>query len=272
MFHQLSKQYEDLYQQHLESFQRRLARTFPISSKYTDFYPSIGVPADQPVEFLVYGQAVGGWQPEHDHSQPVPSDRVEISKDWSNGRIESDSPLDWVNVQWSKYGPERWSGQRSMYIKNFGDYTPSRSFFWNVITRLITTRCQLHDLDWDWTTKLVWSNLYKIAPQDGDWKPNPSDADCVLQRPEAVWLVKKELEELKPKYCIVITNDEWWAHFRKGIGTKVLETLKDSFVQSVEQFGTSRIVVTKRPFVGSAKAAVEEISKYLPTPEKEVVR
>ena len=271
MFKQLSKQYDDLYQQHLESFQQKLVATFPIITHYTDFFPSIGVPKGGSVDFLMYGQSIGGWQKELDYSKSVPKDRVAQSKAYSNGQYRNDSPLDWVNVMWSKYGKDRWEGQRSMYIESFGSYNPSRSFFWKVITRTIAKQCQLQDSDWSWTEKLVWSNLYKIAPQFGSHKPNPSEADRILQRPEAVHLVRMELEELQPKYCVVITNDLWWSHFRKGLGSKVLETPKRSVIESVEQYGSTRIVVTKRPFVGSSDTFVKAICEYLPSASKKVL-
>jgi hypothetical protein len=114
---------------------------------------------------------------------------------------------------------------------------------------------------WAWTEKLVWSNLYKIAPQDGKAR-NPDEGERILQRPECVHLVEQELEEIRPKYCIVYTNDSWWAPFRKGLRTETLKTLNTGFVERVERWEDTRIVVVKRARVGS-RAAVDHVLEHL---------
>ena len=262
MYRALSAHYDQLYQEHLEAFQRRLVTTFPESTKYTDFYPSIGVPAKKPVEFLFYGQAVGGWQPEHDYVTLLPDNRVGISREYSNKPYATDSPLNWVNVMWSKRAPDKWEGQRQAYSQAFGTYNPSRSLFWQVITYMIQRKCGIESSSWAWTEKLVWSNLYKIAPQVS----NPDEADRILQRPECVGLVEQELVELEPKYCVVLTNDAWWSHFRRGLKTVPVSKPTDGIVESVERFGSTTIVVVKRPRMGSYKKTVELILPFLSDP------
>lgn len=263
MRHTLSPVYDARYQQHLLAFQQRLRDTFGQQHWYTDFYPSIGVPADKPVDLLVYGQAVGGWLPELDYSKHIPEGRVHESRDYSNDTANPHTPLDWVNFMWSRNVPQEVAARREAHIARYGDYTPSRSFFWQVTTYFMQEKFQLKKPYWAWAERTVWSNLYKIAPQKGKWHPNPSDEDCVLQRPECVRLVELELRELKPTYCLVITNDEWWAHFRTGLGTKELERPKDGPVQSVEEIGSTRIVVCTRPYVGNYKAHVQRILECL---------
>lgn len=263
MRHALSPQYDALYQQHLLAFQQRLRDTYGQQHWFTDFYPSIGVPQDKPVDLLVYGQAVGGWLPELDYRQPIPEGRVNESRDYCNDPASPHTPLDWVNFMWSKNVPQEVAARREAHVARYGAYTPSRSFFWQVTTYFMQEKFQLKKPYWDWAGRTVWSNLYKIAPQQGDKHPNPSDEDCVLQRPECVRLVELELRELKPTYCLVLTNDDWWAHFRTGLRTTELERPKDGPVQSVEEFGNTRIVVCTRPYVGNYKAHVERILEYL---------
>ncbi|MCB9164009.1 MAG: hypothetical protein H6592_06200 [Flavobacteriales bacterium] len=263
MRHTLSPHYDALYQQHLLTFQQRLRDTYGQQHYYTDFYPSIGVPRDKPVDLLVYGQAVGGWLPELDYRQPIPEGRVNESRDYSNDPANPHTPLDWVNLMWSKYVADEHADRRKAHVERYGAYTPSRSFFWLVTTYFMQQRFALAPNDWSWAERVAWSNLYKIAPQQGDKHPNPSEEDCVLQRPECVRLVELELRELQPAYCLVLTNDEWWAHFRTGLGTKELERPREGPVQSVEQFGNTRIVVTKRPYVGRYKEHVQRILEFL---------
>lgn len=266
MRHTLSSQYDTLYQEHLLAFQRRRANAYCEPKKYTDFYPSIGVPKEKPVEFILYGQSVGGWQAEHDYSTPLAMQHVDRSRDYSNDHFPDRSPLDWVNAMWSKgYWSRLDPEEREYYFNRFGDYRSS-SPFWQLIWKVIARKCSLGEEDNSWTERLVWSNLYKIAPQDGREHPNPSEEDRVLQRPECVGLVEQELRELRPKYCIVYTNDSWWAPFRKGLMRGLEEVpLKerlDGFVQRVEQWEDTRIVVVKRSKVASNKA-VDDILKCL---------
>lgn len=263
MYSKLSPQYDRLYQEHLVAFQKRLCITYPQATTYTDFYTSLGVPASEPVEFLVYGQAVGGWQKEHDYQLAVPTERVATSRVYSNATYSKDSPLDWVNRMWDKQGRVGLDDLGVKYYADFGSYSPSRSFFWQVITFLIQQKCNIKPNEWNWTEKLVWSNLYKIAPQSGSRCTNPTDADCILQRPECVGLVEQELRELKPKYCVVLTNDPWWAPFRTGLRTEPVAKPNDGVVESVELFGETTIVVTKRPRVGSYRKFVEQIMPHL---------
>jgi hypothetical protein len=81
----------------------------------------------------------------------------------------------------------------------------------------------------------------------------------------SIELVKKEIREINPRYCIVITNDSWWEPFRKKLQTKQLTLPKstDSVIESVETFENTKIIVTTRPFAGSSNIHVEEILKYL---------
>lgn len=261
MYQELSSDYDAFYQAHLNAFGRRLKETYCDHTKYTDFYPSLGVKAGEPVEFILYGQSVGGWIKEHDYAIPVPSDRVVQSRAYSNRYHADHSPLDWVNVLWTKQSREQLDPAGKAFYKPFGSYNPGRSPFWQLIVRVVQQHCGLPRASWAWTEKLVWSNLYKIAPQDGKaWNPDPGQR--ILQRPEAVHLVEQEFKELRPRYCIVYTNDSWWAPFRKGLRTETLKVPKAGFVERVERWGDTRIVVVKRARVGS-KAAVDHVMEHL---------
>lgn len=257
MYRKLSEQYDKRYQEHLVAFRRRLLETYTPDTTYTDFYPSMGVRTGEPVEFILYGQAVGGWQKEHNYRSPVPDDRTAGSREYSNSHYGDHSPLDWVNVLRYKSTREGLDKAGKEFYKPFGEYNPAQSPFWQLITRVIRSYYGIGDQEWSWAEKLVWSNLYKIAPQSGKaW--NPDEGMRVLQRPECVHLMEQELRELQPKYCIVYTGDNWWAPFRIGLQTEMVWTPREvRYVESVERWGSTRIVVVKRERVGSRDAAAE---------------
>jgi len=260
-YHKLSAQYDALYRTHLEAFKERLAHTYCDYTKYTDFYPSIGVQSGKPVEFILYGQSVGGWQREHDYQERVPEDRVAKSNDYSNDRYADHSPLDWVNVLRAKRNLAELDEAGREFYKPFGHYNPGKSPFWQLIMGVIREKYGIEQSSWSWTDNLVWSNLYKIAPQDGKCY-NPDEGERILQRPECVGLVEQELRELRPKYCIVYTNDAWWAPFRKGLRTELLKAPAEGHVQRVERWEETKIIVVKRARVGS-RAAVDHVLEYL---------
>src|SRR5690606_25741063 len=128
---------------------------------------------------------------------------------------EKHTPLDLVNVTWTK---SLWKEHRenAMKAKFYGeaDYFYYRSFFWNLAYRLISDYYGFErDSNWEWSTKMVWSNLYKIAP-DG---ANPDEEEKKFQNEYSIKLFQKELDELKPKYCIIPTNEKWWLPFKEVI-------------------------------------------------------
>ena len=141
-------------------------------------------------------------------------------------------------------------------------YSTFRSFFWNVTYKLI---CRYYDLDknsWDWSRKLVWSNLYKIAPAEGK---NPNEEECSWRKKISIELIKNEIEEIKPKFCIVLTNDSWWKPFRDKLKTEVLthSKLKKGIIQSIELYNGTKIIVTTRPYSGNSANHVNEILELI---------
>lgn len=265
-YRELSAAYDNAYQAHLEAFQRRLPCTFSEQRRYTDFYPSIGVEEGTRTDVLVYGQAVGGWLPELDYSKLIPPKRVEESRRYSNEHLPGHSPLDWVNVLWADGTLNKRSPKVQAYYEGREKgYRAWSSFFWQTTIALMQHRLRItDDEEWGWHKGLVWSNLYKIAPQDYSLKDekvkaNPTESDRVLQRPEAVDLVRMELDELRPKLCVVLTNDTWWAPFRRGLPTRSIQAPLGESLECVERYQDTRIVVVKRLRGMSYKKTVQDI-------------
>ncbi|MBK9597361.1 MAG: hypothetical protein IPO60_03280 [Flavobacteriales bacterium] len=58
----------------------------------------------------------------------------------------------------------------------------------------------------------------KIAPAEGG---NPDMSEYAAHEPKAVELFQLELDELKPKYAIVLTNWEWAEPFINHLGIEL---------------------------------------------------
>lgn len=254
----LSANYHELFLKNIKEFMKSNNRF----DDYGVFYPLI---AKKDADFLVYGQAVNGWSITTNKNKPIGYDFVLDTITHSNrcfiDKKVKHSPLDWVNVYWSKQTYNEFvitKKRRNFY--NPVNYTCSRSFFWNVVYKLINKYYGFDENIWDWSKKLVWSNLYKIAPAEG---LNPNADEIAVQQPLSIELVKRELEEIKPKYCIVLTNYSWWEAFAAALKTKKIDAPKDGIIESVEQYKNTKIIVTTRPFAGSSNMHIEKILEHI---------
>lgn len=260
VYNQLTAAYDQLFIQHINEFKEQSEK----NRKYAAFYPVFGTTENEPAEFLIYGQAVKGWGSVFNTSEELDENAfLREAILYSNDRYKekNHSPLDWVNVYWSQSGYSKLittAAEKDFYPSL--SYSTARSFFWNVIYKLICRYYKLDENSWDWAKKIVWSNLYKIAPAE---MRNPDDDECRWQETGSVALIKRELDEIKPRFCIVITNDAWWQPFRTHLKTTVLHKQKDDMIESVETYGKTRIIVTTRPFAGNSDKHASRILELL---------
>ena len=267
IYNKFSEEYDELFIKNIIQFQEKNKTSKDEDSKrnYAVFYPSFGMRKEEPCDFLIYGQAVNGWNSEfnmNDSKLKIQKDRLQNALKFSNEFYseENHNPLDWVNVYWSKGYYNKFA--KSITAKNFYEemsYQAFRSFFWNVAYKLICKYYPLNFETLDWTKKMVWSNLYKITGQNR----NPYYKEQLFQRDISTELVKKEIEELKPKYCIVLTNEDWWKPFREKLKTTQLENSIGSPILSVEMYLNTKIVLTTRPYRGSSDKHVSQILKLI---------
>ena len=177
------------------------------------------------------------------------------------------SPLDWVNVRWSNatFNSIIADEDAKAFYTDGGNYRTFRSFFWKVTFKLT---CDYYGLDresWEWAKKIAWSNLYKIA-EDGS---NPNYFLREQQLTTSAKLVRQEIEEIKPKYCIILTNYEWWQPFQKLLGTTSLPFDKSlENIVSVEKYYDTKLIVTTRPRFGSGENHVRQILTLLQENDK----
>ncbi len=257
-----SAKYDELYAQNIIEFQKRTLGSGIQEGDYVDFYPSLGSKAIQETEFLILGQAVNGWGSGFSLNQTIDQAKVAESIASSNcfRGSKGHSPLDWVNVQRTNSIYDEICIDEEARAFYSGTYRTYRSFFWNVAYKLI---CDYYHIDrgsWEWSKKMVWSNLYKIAPHEA----NPNFEQQAFQQPIAAELIRQEIEELNPKFCIVLTNLAWWEPFQELLGTTTVssDNLPPDIV-SLEKYRNTTIVVTTRPRFGNGEGHVKQILEVI---------
>jgi hypothetical protein len=263
IYNRFSEEYHLTYLKNIQSFQAEISIFTDEDWYYVDNYPSFGFKPDEGCDFIVYGQAPLGWGSGFSLKESVKPELVNESAQFSNKYLHDygHTPLDWVNVLWTNGTIESFTGNdevlKSFYVgDNPNSYRAYRSFFWNVIFKLISDYYDFDRGSMEWSKKLLWSNLCKIAPEDA----NPNEQEKKAQLTYGTELIRLEIEELKPKYCVVLTNDSWWEPFRVALKTQQL-TIPDNFpeIQSFEEYNGTKIIVTSRPRFGNSDEFVRQI-------------
>lgn len=261
-YNKLSKDYDSLYIQNISDFQKRKLEISTEDDYFVDFYPSFGIRDNEKSDFLVYGQAVNGWSSGFSLYDNMDNEKLNDSIKSSNKYLESQThtPLDWVNIQWSDSRYNEHCNKKDIADFYKGKYRAYRSFFWNVTYKLISDYYNIDRSGFDWARKLVWSNLYKIAPEGA----NPDWFCRNLQQPLSAELLKQEIKELKPKFCIVLTNLDWWLPFQEILQTQIIDFDKSlNEIVRLEIYDNTRIIVTNRPRFGNSDRFVEQILKLI---------
>jgi len=143
---------------------------------------------------------------------------------------QDECPLEWIHQA---------SNSGSVYNSN-------KSAFWRVIKNLSQVINKL-DASENWASKVVWSNLYKIAPSEGG---NPGDRLCEYQFENCNELLKSEIEEYQPKYIIFLTGDNWFDGFLSEhiyLNAKANTKWVDASGTLTLNGFTSKFVVAKHP-------------------------
>lgn len=268
VYNHLSEKYNEIFIDGIEEFYKKCIQEKMVDHEYYTFYPSFGVNKNEASEFLIVGQAVNGWDSGFYTGNKVIQSKMILTKSIEASNCYcleyNHTPLDWVNVKWSK---SLFEEHMKDEIKNkfYYDaknkfYSCSSSFFWNVTYKLI---CRYYGLDihgWDWSRKMVWTNLFKIAPVSG----NPDKKEQSFQLNFSIDLLKKEIEEINPKYCIVLTNLSWWESFGKGLKTRSLKVPENlTEIVSFEKYNNTKIIVTNRPRNGPSDEYVSQILELI---------
>jgi hypothetical protein len=202
------------YDRMLESISTFLPKS-ALEATLTAFWPRVG--AGWQGDLMVVGRAVNGWETA---GWPA-ADAADAT--WREERIrqlrslrpeEEGDPMRWVSQTWGR-ALSRAAGQT---------YSTPGSAFWRVIHRVAEGVGLGRDKPEDWPSKLVHSNLYKVAPwlEGGPATSasggNPSARLQHCQRDSAAKLLRDEISSFKPVRLLLLTGLDWAAPFLPVLG------------------------------------------------------
>jgi hypothetical protein len=245
-FSLFSEQYNKLFIENYQSFAENIKKSGTsdqINKDYSLFYPSCGSKDLKEIQFLIFGQATNGWTPtfKADNLRDgIFKEAIEFSNTTDEGEY---CPLDWINKRWSS---------DKLYQK----------FFFNVMYKLANRYNNRGNDDESWCKNVVWSNLMKISPAAGG---NPYGEEWSCQFEGAKKLFTQEIEEIRPKFAIVLTNWDWAENFvLNNEGFFIYEKHQGEFIQAQGTYKDStKIIVTRRPPVGNNEQCVDEIIQLI---------
>jgi hypothetical protein len=254
LFSFLSKEYDNLFVENIELFYKdNSIKNNYLDHEFSLFYPSFGTDKKEEIDFIIYGQATNGWLPKFSLSPKIDFKKLlNEAKEYSN-TIDESNPLDWVNINWSKTTKEEFINKNVII-----DYNVSKSFFWNVAYKLISDYYKIDRNSSKWSGKLAWSNLMKISPAE---RGNPDEPMKSAQIEGCRKLFFKELEEIQPKYAILLTNLSWAEGFINEI--KKINFRENSIIEWAGKYEKTLIIVTKRPFQGDSDYYAKEILEFI---------
>ncbi|MBY6204146.1 hypothetical protein [Halomonas denitrificans] len=153
-------------------------------------------------KLMVVGRAVNSWGKGYTPKQLTSSNRQDELIEqlfYDNGKCQ----MAWVNEE---------AGTDDRYNTN-------RSAFWQAI-RDISKKLGVWPEDEEdrWASRLVWSNLYKIALSAGG---NPSNKLCNLQESGCIGLLREEVRVYEPDLVLFLTGMTWAWPFMQGLGCRL---------------------------------------------------
>lgn len=152
---------------------------------------------------MVVGRAVNGWtegiRPDHLCASDEVSRYARLVQQSVAGSGEC--PMRWVTDSWGATE----------------GYNTRRSAFWRCI-RSVVQRLNIAEVEGaDWSSHLVWSNLYKISPAGGG---NPDGLLCDIQFGGCSELFDVELRTYRPSMVLFLTGDDWATSFLQAVNLR----------------------------------------------------
>ena len=200
------------------------------------FWPLRGAAYDG--RLLVIGRSVNGWV-----------------EDWTPRQLR-DEAVRRSAVAWMRANAEPEVGCRMRWVTDLwgarDGYSTSRSAFWRVLRRIVLSEPSGVEGE-HWSSHLVWTNLYKVAPGAG-WNPG---ADLQrAQRQSAIELLAMEIEEFAPTRILALTGN-WIDGFADGLGMRVAP--RPGLVESIGELMGRPCVVAKHPMGKPESPFVAEV-------------
>lgn len=233
----LDESYLDMFAKTYNQFRDTIAKNEKYDQAlYSMHYPSIGLRFGQGSGLLLIGRALNGWEPRFS-SKDANMEFLTNCNEYSKERLHSKRcPLQWLGEELSEAD---------------GKIVLKRSPFWQVAQGVVKGLYpQVKD---NWTHKIAWTNLYKIAPADGG---NPNTTEQNAQWPGVRYLLEMEILQLQPKHILFITGKEWAMPF---VGE--FEKYEGEYVQETGLLCGAKTVISIRPEQKLREAFVEEVLK-----------
>lgn len=209
------------------------------------FWPLRGAAYDG--SLLVIGRSVNGWVEDWTPRQL----RQPLIRHSAAEQMRADAePVGSCRMRWVT---DRWDARDG--------YNTHRSAFWRVLRQIVLRDPSHGANDDNWSSRLVWTNLYKVSPAAG-W--NPGGDLQRAQRSSAIELLRLELEEFTPRRVLALTGGGWMDPFSAGLGLRL--SPRSGLVERVGDLGSCAWVVAKHPmgkpearFVNEVLAAFAEL-------------
>ena len=215
-----------------EKFKKLLdktARNYEGKEQFTALFPVEGKLYKKHKDLMVVGRAINSWG-EEKYKMCWKNDT--LTEEIKNNIIsysKAENPIcsmKWIIDHWDKYCE--------------GGYYMNTSAFWRV-TKKILKELQITQSESNWSSYLVWTDLYKISYSEGG---NPSKSLMDAQYEECVSFLKKEIEYFNPKRILFLCGYDWFNDFEKiGFSGKRYWTN----VEWIGKFRDSKVVVAKHP-------------------------
>lgn len=222
----LSTKYETTFSNMIHGLAKS---TIAPAAKLCAFWPMLGCQFSPTRGLLVIGRSVNGWDPA-----------------WAIDNIRDDNAIVMEARQVSE-DPKAYCCPME-WVRDFEGkkpYNTRRAAFWRVVKRVAV---DLHESsETDWFCNVAWSNFYKIAPAVRD---TPSPKLQSAQVSACTTLLEAELDELKPRYVLVILGDEnWYRSLVDHLQLTLTVPLQSETIEAtaVSNMGQQRWVFAKRP-------------------------
>lgn len=217
----LSREYVTAFERAIEEV--ALAAT-DLDVPLVPFWPLRGAAYDGGL--LVIGRSVNGWV-----------------EDWTPRQLR-DPAVRAAAVERMRSDAEPVDGDRMRWVTDLWDardgYNTHRSAFWRVLRRIVLADPAAAD-DEHWSSRLVWTNLYKVSPGAG-W--NPGGDLQRAQRRSAIELLAQEIEAYEPQRILALTG-AWIAPFADGLGLRV--AARSGLVEGIGELRGRPCVVARHP-------------------------
>ena len=216
------------------------AKTYSGEKGLTALFPIEGNKYKSRRDLMVVGRALNSWGNEHEKmwwskdkfSKQIGNNIIGYSKE--KGGVCS---MKWITDHWKKNSE---ASEKDGYHMN-------SSAFWRV-TKNILKELKVTQSETDWSSYLVWTDLYKVSYNDGG---NPSKRLMNTQFKDCVSFLKKEIEYFNPKRILFLTGYDWFEEFEneKAFEKKFIVERKyrGELVEWKGYLGRIKIVVAKHP-------------------------